>query len=240
MVPAHESAISVKGGPNNDTLFLYGGFTFDQTMALVYTFDSQSIVWSIPKIAGVNTIRKWSLTGIINNDGRMYLWSGDTNAIYVNEMLILDTINLNWSKGSGKNNDITFNTKTLNINQGTALTLSEVYIYDTINDNWETKPTSGKIPSNRGGFSAVLVNDHHGQEIMQTLQNENTSDHEPAPAVVNTNNYNYGQEVNPNNNRISSQLLKDEILQAIKQEIGHNLKNEILQAVREENFNNKK
>ncbi|CAB4394352.1 unnamed protein product [Rhizophagus irregularis] len=513
MVPAHESAISVKGGPNNDTLFLYGGFTFDQTMALVYTFDSQSIVWSIPKIAGVNTIRKWSLTGIINNDGRMYLWSGDTNAIYVNEMLILDTINLNWSKGSiinaptprdrygGKNNDITFNTKTLNINQGTALTLSEVYIYDTINDNWETKPTSGKIPSNRGGFSAVLgldgkriiifggyfinpgyldttlyvldlanynwyipkisgkipnpralhkanvigeymvvsfgvgydktvesdillldisnneeyiwttmfdpkmpspppssppstppstppspspsplplssnnlgnttgailgtllsgillsvgsfliykwnknkreqstivhgnenyndygqeekelpiirdihnyeqdinnneqeiiqidqiprnestsnyepiiipppiinknnyhkqeiiitpenenttnheliiipVNVHHGQEIMQTLQNENTSDHEvtiPAPAVVNTNNYNYGQEVistpNPNNNRISSQLLKVEILQAIKQEIGQNLKNEILQAVREENFNNKK
>ncbi|PKC63563.1 hypothetical protein RhiirA1_463574 [Rhizophagus irregularis] len=93
----------------------------------------------------------------------------------------------------------------------------------------------------------IPVNDHHGQEIMQTLQNENTSDHEltiPAPAVINTNNYNYGQEVistpNPNNNRISSQFLKDEIVQAIKQEIGQNLKNEILQAVREENFNNKK
>ncbi|EXX54102.1 hypothetical protein GLOIN_2v1834755 [Rhizophagus irregularis DAOM 181602=DAOM 197198] len=97
----------------------------------------------------------------------------------------------------------------------------------------------------------IPVNDcHHGQEIMQTLQNENTSDHEPfeptipAPAIVNTNNFNYGQEVistsNPNNNRISSQLLKEEILQAIKQEIGQNLKNEILQAVREENFNNKK
>ncbi|PKY52912.1 hypothetical protein RhiirA4_470822 [Rhizophagus irregularis] len=72
---------------------------------------------------------------------------------------------------------------------------------------------------------------------MQTLQNENTSDHEPtipSPAVVNPNNYNYGQEVistpNPNNNRISSQFLKDEIVQAIKQEIGQNLKNEILQA----------
>ncbi|PKB97453.1 hypothetical protein RhiirA5_468118, partial [Rhizophagus irregularis] len=92
----------------------------------------------------------------------------------------------------------------------------------------------------------IPVNDHHGQE-MQTLQNENTSDHEPtipSPAVVNPNNYNYGQEVistpNPNNNRISSQFLKDEIVQAIKQEIGQNLKNEILQAVREENSNNKK
>ncbi|RGB30092.1 hypothetical protein C1646_765762 [Rhizophagus diaphanus] len=69
---------------------------------------------------------------------------------------------------------------------------------------------------------------------MQTLKNENTSDHEltiPAPAIVNTNN-NYGQEVisTPNNNRISSQIFKDEILQAVKNEIGQNLKNELLQA----------
>ncbi|RGB23124.1 hypothetical protein C1646_774972 [Rhizophagus diaphanus] len=478
MVPPHSSAASVKGGPNNDTLFLYGGFTADQTMALVYTFDSQSIVWSIPKIAGVNTIKKW------------------------------DTINFNWSKGSiinaptprtnygaillpnnkiiyiGGNDDTTFfDSNTLNIAKGTASTLSEIYIYDIINDNWDTKVASGKIPSNRGGFSAVLgldgkriitfggyfinsgyldttlyvldlanynwyipkisgkipkprafhkanvigkymvvsfgigydktvesdillldisnndrfiwttifdpknatntttattttiittttappypgpspslagiiigsllsgilllagsfliykwnknkqktiyendnnndysqeekelpivrniqnyeqdinnneqetiqidqiprnesstsnepiiipppiinkndyhkqeiiltpenenttnhepiiipVNDHHGQEIMQTLQNE-TSDHEltiPAPAVVNTNNYNYGQEVisTPNNNRISSQIFKEDILQAVKNEIGQNLKNGLLQAVKNE------
>ncbi|CAG8495578.1 20580_t:CDS:2 [Rhizophagus irregularis] len=167
MVPLHFSAMSVKGGVNNDTLFLYGGLTADQTMALVYTFDSQSIVWSIPKIAGVNTIRKRSLTGIINNDGRMYLWGGCTNTDFVNDMLILDTINLNWSKGSIINaptprtdygaillpnnkiiymggNDATtsFDTNTLNIVKGAALTLSEVAL--------------GKIPSNRGGFSAVL------------------------------------------------------------------------------------
>ncbi|RGB21425.1 hypothetical protein C1646_778063 [Rhizophagus diaphanus] len=82
-------------------------------------------------------------------------------------------------------------------------------------------------------------------QIILSPENENTTNnHEPIipePAVVNTNNYNYGQEVisTPNNNnRISSQLLKDEIIQAIKQEIGQNLKNELLQAVREENFNN--
>ncbi|CAB5362588.1 unnamed protein product [Rhizophagus irregularis] len=519
MVPLHSSAMSVKGGVNNDTLFLYGGLTADQTMALVYTFDSQSIVWSIPKIAGVNTIRKRSLTGIINNDGRMYLWGGCTNTDFVNDMLILDTINLNWSKGSIINaptprtdygaillpnnkiiymggNDVTttFDANTLNIAKGAALTLSEIYIYDIINDNWDTKVTSGKIPSNRAGFSVVLgfdgkriiifggyfinteyldttlyvldlanynwyipkisgkipkprafhkanvigkymvvsfgigygktvesdillldisnseeyiwttifdpkmpspppstlpplpspspppspspspspissplpnnsgnitgivvgsllsgillsvgsfliykwnknkqktihendnsndysqeekelpiirdihnneqdinnneqetiqidqiprnestsnyepiiipppiinknnyykqeiilapenenttnhepiiipVNYHHGQEIMQTFQNENTSDHEPtipAPAIVNTNDYNYGQEVisTPNNNRISSQIFKDEILQAVKNEISQNLKNEILQVVKNE------
>jgi hypothetical protein len=101
MVPLHSSAASVKGGANNDTLFLYGGFTTDLTMALVYTFDSNSIVWSMPKIAGINPARKASLTGIINNDGRIYLWSGlNTEGIFVNEMLILDTINFGWSKGS--------------------------------------------------------------------------------------------------------------------------------------------
>jgi hypothetical protein len=101
MVPLHSGAASVKGGANNDTLVLYGGFTTDQTMALVYTFDSRSIAWSIPKITGmINVVRKFSLTGIINNDGRMYLWSGSIETTYVNEMLILDTINFSWGKGS--------------------------------------------------------------------------------------------------------------------------------------------
>ncbi|PKK60369.1 hypothetical protein RhiirC2_856887 [Rhizophagus irregularis] len=183
MVPLHSSATSVKGGPNNDTLFLYGGDSSDQTMALVYTFDSRSIVWSIPKITGFNPARRSGLTGIINNDGRMYLWSGGNDTVYVtNEMLVLDTINLSWSKGSiinapiprngysatllpnnkiiymGGDNDytITYFPNTLNINKGTALTLSEIYIYDMINDNWDTKVASGKIPSNRGGFTTVL------------------------------------------------------------------------------------
>ncbi|GBC04406.1 hypothetical protein RclHR1_05670008 [Rhizophagus clarus] len=196
MVPPNQYATSVKGGPNNDTLFFYGGFTTDQTMALVYTFDSQSIVWSIPKITGVNTVRKYGLTAIINNDGRMYLWSGATTVfygmitIYADEMLILDTINLSWSQGSlvnapiprcdygaallpnnkiiyiGGSSDPTtiFDAYTLNIRTGSALTLNEVYIYDTINDNWDTKVTSGKIPSNRAGFSTVLGLD--GQRII--------------------------------------------------------------------------
>jgi N-acetylneuraminic acid mutarotase len=102
MVPPHTGAASVKGGANNDTLFLYGGIS-DQTMELVYTFDPHSTVWSIPKITGINTAKKVQVTGIINNDGRMYLWSGfskSTDTNYANNMLILDTINLSWSEGS--------------------------------------------------------------------------------------------------------------------------------------------
>ncbi|RIA79410.1 hypothetical protein C1645_840758 [Glomus cerebriforme] len=180
MVPPHDAATSVRAGANNNTLFLYGGFTSDQTMALVYTFDIQSNTWSIPRLTGINNnIRKYDLIGI-NYNGKMYLWGGkfyDGSPNFVNDMLILDTINLSWGKGSlvnapapralyGGSNDktIQWDPKSLNINMGNALTLSEVYIYDTINDNWSTKTTSGKIPSNRGGFSSILGLD--GQRII--------------------------------------------------------------------------
>src|SRR3954468_5787825 len=58
IVPPHAGAASVKGGANNNTLFLYGGFTPDTTMSLVYAFDPQSNSWSIPKIAGIASINR--------------------------------------------------------------------------------------------------------------------------------------------------------------------------------------
>ncbi|RGB41043.1 hypothetical protein C1646_686331 [Rhizophagus diaphanus] len=191
MVPFHNDAMSAKGGAKNDTLFLYGGFTNVSTMALVYTFDPQHIVWNSQEITGINAIRKSSLTGVMDYNGKFYLWGGVTsNSIIVNEMLILDTINFSWGKGSSVNaptqryyygatllpnnkiiyiggvDDLTseFDTETLYISKGTALSLKEVYIYDTINDIWDTKITTGKIPSNRDGFSTILSLD--GQRII--------------------------------------------------------------------------
>ena len=74
-------------------------------MALVYTFDPQSNMWSTPNIASAGTIitRKMTLLGIIDYKGKMYLWGGDDPILYdtnYNDMFILDTINLNWGKGS--------------------------------------------------------------------------------------------------------------------------------------------
>jgi hypothetical protein len=102
-VPTHYDATAVKGGASNNTLFLYGGDSHgSQLPSLVYTFDPQSNSWTIPKIAGTNTIRKNELKGIIDSNGKMYLWGGEiviSDAI-VNDMVILDTINLSWGKGS--------------------------------------------------------------------------------------------------------------------------------------------
>ncbi|RIA87834.1 hypothetical protein C1645_739812 [Glomus cerebriforme] len=158
-------------------------------MQLVYTFDSQSNSWSIPKITGDYTVRKFRLTAV-NHDGKMYLYSGVnkvinnnvTSDVFLNEMVILDTINLSWSKGSLINApspradyDATLLPNDNIIYLGgvsapptaymsNALTLSEVYLYNTINDNWSKKITSGKIPSNRAAFSTVLGLD--GQRII--------------------------------------------------------------------------
>ncbi|GES82199.1 hypothetical protein GLOIN_2v1780468 [Rhizophagus clarus] len=38
MLPPHGSAASAKGGENNDTIILCGGYTSDNIMALIYTF----------------------------------------------------------------------------------------------------------------------------------------------------------------------------------------------------------
>jgi hypothetical protein len=102
IIPSHYGATTVRGGTSNNTLFLYGGFTYSAEMELVYTFNPPNS-WTTPKIAGVNNIRKDFVTGIINHDRKMYLWGGrinGTNANSANDMLILDTISLSWGEGS--------------------------------------------------------------------------------------------------------------------------------------------
>ncbi|CAB5343512.1 unnamed protein product [Rhizophagus irregularis] len=129
---------------------------------------------------------------------------------------------------------------------GSLLSAKTKTIYENENDNdhsQEEKELSTIRDIQEIILSSENENTTNHEPIIRTLQNENTtSNHEPIIpelAVVNTNNYNYGISTPNNNNRISSQFLKDEIIQVIKQEIGQNLKNEILQAVGEERRINK-
>ncbi|RIA81370.1 hypothetical protein C1645_790557 [Glomus cerebriforme] len=173
IVPPHFGAVSVKGGVNNNTLFLYGGFTENNTTLSFYTFDTQSNSWNIPKIAnivGYNIPKKGTLSGIIDRSGKMYLWGGSNGTNSVNDMFILDTIKLIGRVGSS------VNAPTPRVNYGVVLlpnnniiyfggynaeieaelTLDQVYIYDTINDSWDIKTAKGKVPSSRDGFSVIL------------------------------------------------------------------------------------
>ena len=104
IVPAHDNAASAAGGTNNNTIFIFGGYTLNAYAAeLVYTFDTQSRIWNAPIIATTNTIvRKQALTGVMDNRGKMYLLGGSTTNVLtdLNDMVILDKINLSWGVGT--------------------------------------------------------------------------------------------------------------------------------------------
>ncbi|CAG8477049.1 6678_t:CDS:2 [Funneliformis caledonium] len=166
-VPSHWAAASAKGGINNDTLFLYGGFSNETS--LIHTYDSQNDLWSIPNVKGDYVIKKRSLTGIIDYNGNMYLFGGASSEFGIlNDMIILDTINLIWKSGSlinaptprfyyGANllpnqNIIYFGGH----NGKEIIELNEIHLYDIVNNDWNIKKTSGSSPSKRYLFSTVL------------------------------------------------------------------------------------
>jgi N-acetylneuraminic acid mutarotase len=106
IVPPHRYAASIKGGENNNTLFLYGGESLNsQPMALVYTFDTQSNSWRIPaEITGILQTGKSGVTLTIDyNNGMIYKFGGFVPTAVFNDMLILDSVNLSWKKASSIN-----------------------------------------------------------------------------------------------------------------------------------------
>ncbi|GBB99628.1 hypothetical protein RclHR1_03590003 [Rhizophagus clarus] len=169
IVPSHSDAATVKGGASNSSLFLYGGANDTVTDFLVYIFNPQGDSWNIPKITGNTPVRKSKLTGIIDHTGIMYLWGGYNEDINVdvsdvNDMLILDTINLVWGKGS------LVGVPTVREYYGGTLLANNNIIYMGGYDSYNGKEltlnqmTSGEIPSGRDSFSIVLGLD--GQRVI--------------------------------------------------------------------------
>ncbi|CAG8530091.1 6737_t:CDS:2 [Funneliformis caledonium] len=171
-VPSHDSATSVTGGINNNSLILLGGIPQNdkESMDLVYKFETKTNSWTLPRISENKVdniiISISSLTGIINN-GQIYLFGGKVNNEDFNDLLVLDIINLSWGKAS------IVNAPTPRFYYGATLLpdqciiylggyhdgplpLNEIYIYDTINNFWATTITRGANPSDRYGFSVVL------------------------------------------------------------------------------------
>ncbi|CAG8494019.1 16119_t:CDS:2 [Rhizophagus irregularis] len=172
-VPSHYHAVSVNGGENNNSLFLYGGYVDVTVTDFVYIFNPKSNSWSIPqiidnippKLNGNISMKKNVLTGIIDRNGKMYLWGGlvlgKNTHFFNNDMLILDTKKLIWELGSS------FDAPTARMNYGATLLPDNRIIYmsgfngDVLTLN---QTTSGIVPSGRNGFSAVLGSD--GQRVI--------------------------------------------------------------------------
>lgn len=72
-VPSHDFAVSVKGGPKNNTLFLYGA-TKGYELA-TYMFTPQSNIWGVPiTLFNTNHFTRQYSTSTIDYNGKMYLW----------------------------------------------------------------------------------------------------------------------------------------------------------------------
>src|SRR5204862_452188 len=59
IIPPHYLSTAIKGGTNNNTLFLYGGepLAAGGVMDLVYTFDTQNNLWRVPEMTGIPPLR---------------------------------------------------------------------------------------------------------------------------------------------------------------------------------------
>ncbi|PKC16547.1 galactose oxidase [Rhizophagus irregularis] len=196
-VPSHDFAVSVKGGPKNNTLFLYGA-TKGYELA-TYMFTPQSNIWGVPiTLFSTNHFTRQYSTSTIDYNGKMYLWGGQPSILFSNEIYILDTINLIWGSGNLvgapaprvdcrtvflPNNKIVYigGSNSSNYN----FQLDQVYLYDTIQDNWSVQNTSGDIPTTRIGFSSILGLD--GQRII--IFGGNKIDSTDALYVLNTTNF---------------------------------------------------
>jgi N-acetylneuraminic acid mutarotase len=108
LIPPHKRAAAAVGGENNNTLFLYGGDPMNREMALIYTFDTQELTWSTPKIkSDFRPLNKSSLFPVVSNK-KMYLFGGFLYDVlnhnnYVSDMAIIDTVTLTYEQGSSIN-----------------------------------------------------------------------------------------------------------------------------------------
>ncbi|CAG8657766.1 8712_t:CDS:2, partial [Funneliformis caledonium] len=165
IVPAHSGATTVKG-VDDKTLILYGGSHFkSERMSLIYNYDTIDNRWnelneSYPHRSGITAI---------NCDSIMYLFGGfSKKERTVNEMLYLNLQTLQWGIASSINGPdprmdygavllLDKNIMYLGGRRGPkSSSLSQVFLYNTTSDKWISRGTSGSIPSNRYGFSAVL------------------------------------------------------------------------------------
>ncbi|RIA87042.1 hypothetical protein C1645_828332 [Glomus cerebriforme] len=175
IVPPHIGSVSVGGGTNNNTLFLYGGSSLNNgTVARVYTFDTQNNSWSIPQIIGIPPAGTLFITPTIWK--QVSSINAPSPRIFCSSVL-LPNKNIIYIGGT---------------NLSAQFSLNEVYLYDTINDIWTTQITYGSIPSARDSHTSILGLDGQRVIIFGGIDNLSQSlSPENSLYVLDINNFNW-------------------------------------------------
>ncbi|CAG8769617.1 7503_t:CDS:2, partial [Racocetra persica] len=182
--PNESWSITSVGGPNNTTIFLFGG---DNNHSSVYAIDIKNFnenyynsVYNIDPIITGNLpeLRRIGTSSVTNSLGQILIFGGyriknDTLTWY-NDTIVLDTVKLSWSIYINAPISRSGHTATL-LNDGRILyiggfdssfnyvpmdqaSFKQISIYDTNTSSWNLSLANGSIPSGRSEHSAVLVN----------------------------------------------------------------------------------
>ncbi|KAF0552264.1 galactose oxidase [Gigaspora margarita] len=137
-------------------------------------FDIKNQQWSTPKTAKIFTTNRRLIQCVVSNND-IYVYGGLNNINNMNDMIKLDTLNLNWTEFSpgpvastgvqSYSATLLNNTSILYIggrldgdNQTIPYSLfDKLSIYNINYDSWSTVTTSGDIPPSRYDHGAVFI-----------------------------------------------------------------------------------
>ncbi|RIB14363.1 hypothetical protein C2G38_1661045 [Gigaspora rosea] len=176
-LPPHQRGTASLCG--NTSIYFFGGERdlSNNQDSLIFSFDSVSQQWSLPKINGNEPNIRKQLSSTCDSKGQMYLYAGlsDSNMglplkIY-NDINILDTVNLIWTTSDKSVSDFT-----PEFNNGFSATMlkdgiivyiggsnsegyhdmSKIMLYNTNTASWSVMKASGQIPEKRAMHTSVL------------------------------------------------------------------------------------
>ena len=102
--------VSLSDINNEQTIYLFGGVNediitnTDNFKSIIHSFKLNSLSWNIPTVNGIPPERRREMNSVIDNTGKMYIFSGGADEIvgspttrFFNDTVIFNTVELSWS-----------------------------------------------------------------------------------------------------------------------------------------------
>ncbi|RIB08635.1 hypothetical protein C2G38_2211150 [Gigaspora rosea] len=170
--PLKHSATACIGGNNNDTIFIFGGFPYDDYF--VNQFNTSKQQWT--NITTNGPTYREDISCAKFNNGLIAIFSGYINNLTFakNDLWIFNSLTLSWSLSNATNapsSRFGYNAITLpddNIlyiggsnptNKSLYMPMNNLPLYNTKSDTWSSMNISGPAPPARVYFSTVLTPD---------------------------------------------------------------------------------
>ncbi|GES94598.1 hypothetical protein GLOIN_2v1836615 [Rhizophagus clarus] len=186
-IPFGSSFATAFLSPQKNIVYLFGGIMknvntdLDSFTSILHAFNLETNEWTIPTTNGIVPQRKREINGVIDDKtGKFYVFGGvadqeigSKTIVVFNDLNILDTNSLTWSKGSTINAPLPRSDYTATLlpngiivfigglegNDFHDVDINQLALYDTTIDKWSIMTARGVTLDNRNAHSAVLTPD---------------------------------------------------------------------------------